>query len=40
MQFKSARTMWWMKHKAEHLQDKVQGIFEHHERATGIESEA
>ncbi|KAI5275962.1 hypothetical protein E4T47_01191 [Aureobasidium subglaciale] len=40
MQFKSARTMWWMKHKAEHLQDRISGIFEHHERATGIESEA
>ncbi|KAG9531204.1 hypothetical protein KCU93_g2031, partial [Aureobasidium melanogenum] len=40
MQFKSARTMWWMKHKAEHLQDRISGIFEHHERTTGIESEA
>ncbi|KAI4723049.1 hypothetical protein E4T48_00610 [Aureobasidium sp. EXF-10727] len=40
MQFKSARTMWWMKHKAEHLQDRISGIFEHHERASGIESEA
>jgi hypothetical protein len=40
MQFKSARTMWWMKHKAEHLQDRISGIFEHHERETGIESEA
>jgi hypothetical protein len=32
--------MWWMKHKAEHLQDRISGIFEHHERQTGIESEA
>jgi hypothetical protein len=40
MQFKSARTMWWMKHKAEHLQDRIAGVFEHHERTTGIESEA
>jgi hypothetical protein len=29
-----------MKHKAEHLQDRISGIFEHHERETGIESEA
>lgn len=40
MQYKSARTMWWMKHKVEHLQDRISGVFEHHERGTGIESEA
>lgn len=40
MQYKSARTMWWMKHKVEDVQDKIQGVFSHHERETGVETEA
>ncbi|KAL1305407.1 hypothetical protein AAFC00_002294 [Neodothiora populina] len=40
MQFKSARTMWWMKHKVEDVHDKISGVFDHHERQTGIETEA
>ncbi|KAK8216816.1 hypothetical protein M8818_001779 [Zalaria obscura] len=40
MHFKSARTMWWMKHKASHAQARLQGVFNHHERQTNVESEA
>lgn len=40
MQYKGARTMWWMKHKVDDLQDKVHGVFEHRGRTSGIESEA
>lgn len=40
MQYKTARTMWWMKHKVEDVQDKIQGAFSHHERETPLETEA
>ena len=40
MQYKTARTMWWMKHKVEDVQDKINGAFSHHERSSGIETEA
>ncbi|KAK8060871.1 hypothetical protein PG996_010801 [Apiospora saccharicola] len=41
MQFKSARTLWWMKHKVGYLQDRVSGKLEHHggDRKTVVESE-
>lgn len=40
MQYKSARTMWWMKHKVENVQDRISGVFSHHERTGGVETEA
>jgi hypothetical protein len=40
MQYKSARTLWWAKHRIEHLQDRISGVWEHHERVGGIETEA
>lgn len=40
MQYKTARTMWWMKHKAENVQDRISGVFSHHERSGGVETEA
>lgn len=40
MQHKSARTMWWMKHKVENVSDRVSGVFSHHERTGGVETEA
>ncbi|KAK7955699.1 uncharacterized protein PG986_004921 [Apiospora aurea] len=39
MQFKSARTLWWMKHKVGYLQDRVSGKLEHGDRKTVVESE-
>lgn len=40
MQWKTARTAKWMKHKAEGAADKVRGSFEHRERTPGVETEA
>lgn len=40
MSLKSARTLWWMKHKAQNLQERVHTTFSHHENKLGVESEA
>ncbi|KAF1345108.1 hypothetical protein BDV97DRAFT_360422 [Delphinella strobiligena] len=40
MQYKSARTMWWMKHKVSNAQDRISDVFSHHDRGSGIETEA
>jgi len=39
MQWKGPRTLQWMKHKAEHVEQKIVGQFQHSERDTGIETE-
>ncbi|GAB7354656.1 hypothetical protein MBLNU459_g5086t1 [Dothideomycetes sp. NU459] len=40
MQLKSARTLWWMKHKADNLQERIHTTFSHHENKIGVETEA
>lgn len=39
MQFRIPRTARWAMHKGERVQDKVAGIFKHHTREPGIETE-
>jgi len=39
MQWKVPRTLHWVKHKAEHTEQKVVDMFKHHERDTGVETE-
>lgn len=39
MQFRIPRTAQWAKHKGERVQDKVVGIFKHHTREAGVETE-
>lgn len=40
MSMKSSRTLWWMKHKAQDLQEKVHTTFSHHENKLGVETES
>ncbi|GME24699.1 meiotically up-regulated protein [Neofusicoccum parvum] len=39
MQWKGPRTLQWMKHKIEHGEQRVEGLFKHQERQPGIETE-
>lgn len=39
MQWKIPRTAKWAKHKAEHLESKVENLFEHSSRQSGVETE-
>ena len=39
MQFRVPRTAQWAKHKGERVQDKVAGLFKHHTREAGVETE-
>jgi hypothetical protein len=39
MQFRIPRTARWAMHKGERVQDKVAGIFKHHTREPGVETE-
>lgn len=39
MQWQGPRTVKWMKSKAEHVGEKIGGIFEHSEREPGVETE-
>ena len=39
MQFRIPRTAQWAKHKGERVQDKVAGLFKHHTREAGVETE-
>ncbi|KAK8043155.1 meiotically up-regulated protein [Apiospora phragmitis] len=39
IQFKGARTLWWIKHKVGYLPDRVSGKLEHGDRKTVVESE-
>lgn len=39
MQFRIPRTARWAMHKGERVQDKVVGIFKHHTREPGVETE-
>ncbi|EKG14921.1 C2 calcium-dependent membrane targeting [Macrophomina phaseolina MS6] len=39
MQWKGPRTLQWMKHKVEHGEQRVGGLFKHQEREPGIETE-
>ncbi|KAF1815836.1 hypothetical protein P152DRAFT_464558 [Eremomyces bilateralis CBS 781.70] len=39
MQWKGPRTLQWLKHKAEHGGQRVEGLFKHHDRNSGFETE-
>jgi hypothetical protein len=39
MQWKGPRTLQWMKNKVQHGEQKVEGLFKHHERDGGVETE-
>jgi len=39
MQWKGPRALQWMKHKMDHGEQKVEGLFKHHERDGGVETE-
>jgi hypothetical protein len=39
MQWKGARTVQWMQNKVHHGEQKIEGLFKHHERDGGVETE-